>query len=122
MESIVGPRSRDADTDSELDYPQQRGTYTPSAESLPSPRFGQSESSTPTFHEQQLLMGGEPYPTWTADKQIPISKEEVCLTGICLVPFDRRSSAPTLVATPHNRWKVCISCVKSTVVMAISLI
>lgn len=61
-----------------MDYVQHRGgVYTPSAESLPSPRFGQSDVSTPTFSEQQLLMGGEPYPTWTTDKQIPISKEEV---------------------------------------------
>ena len=75
----IAPRGRDTDTESDLDYQHRGGVYTPSAESLPSPRFGQSDVSTPTFGEQALLMGGEAYPTWTTDKQIPISKEEVSI-------------------------------------------
>ena len=59
-----------------------RGTYTPSAESLSLPRFGQSDSSTPTTYlDQQILVVGDQYPAWTAERQIPISKEEVCVAA-----------------------------------------
>ncbi|KAF8635567.1 hypothetical protein AX15_000217 [Amanita polypyramis BW_CC] len=67
------------DTDSDGDVYGQR--YAPSAESLGPPavgRMGNSESSTPTFVDY----GGsasvrEPYPAWTPDRQIPLSKEEI---------------------------------------------
>ncbi len=79
MHSLAVGRSREyTDTESENEYLPPRGTYTPSAESLSLPRFGQSESSTPTFLDQQILVVGEQYPAWTAERQIPISKEEVC--------------------------------------------
>ncbi|TFK75742.1 1,3-beta-glucan synthase [Pluteus cervinus] len=66
------------DTDSDGDPYAQR--YAPSNESLgPPPGFrGQSESSTPTFVDYQGPAGArEAYPAWSADRQIPLSKEEI---------------------------------------------
>ena len=48
--------------------------YAPSNESLGPPRLGISESSTPTFIESGSR---EPYPAWNAERQIPLSKEEI---------------------------------------------
>ncbi|OCH86741.1 1,3-beta-glucan synthase [Obba rivulosa] len=62
------------DTDSEADVYEPK--YAPSAESLGPPRLGISESSTPTFVDSS---GGlrEPYPAWSSERQIPLSKEEI---------------------------------------------
>lgn len=49
-------------------------------------------------------MGGEPYPTWATDKQIPISKEEVSFLGLSAA-FTKRCFAPTGIVF-HGRWKV----------------
>lgn len=68
---LLGHRHRDTDTESELDAYAQR--YAPSAESLnPGMR---SDASAPTFdfgHGPR-----EPYPAWTSERQIPLSKEFV---------------------------------------------
>ncbi|KAM6501060.1 1,3-beta-glucan synthase [Amanita muscaria] len=62
------------DTDSDVDPYGHRDE--PSAESLGPPgRLGNSESSTPTFVDP--AGSREPYPAWTADRQIPLSKEEI---------------------------------------------
>lgn len=62
------------DTDSEADvYPAK---YAPSAESLPPPRMGMSEASTPTFIDSAAGTR-EPYPSWSSERQIPLSKEEI---------------------------------------------
>ncbi|KAF8878094.1 1,3-beta-glucan synthase [Infundibulicybe gibba] len=66
------------DTDSDVDVYGQR--YAPSAESLGPPvgRMGHSDSSTPTFTEHGGPAGTpEAYPAWSADRQIPLSKEEI---------------------------------------------
>lgn len=66
------------DTDSDGDVYGQR--YAPSAESLGPPvgRMGHSESSTPTFMDYTGPAGArEAYPAWSADRQIPLSKEEI---------------------------------------------
>ncbi|EIN14554.1 1,3-beta-glucan synthase [Punctularia strigosozonata HHB-11173 SS5] len=64
------------DTDS--DYDVNGPHYVPSAESLgPPQRMGISESSTPTFVDYGPTNGREPYPAWTAERQIPLSKEEI---------------------------------------------
>ncbi|TFK89235.1 glycosyltransferase family 48 protein, partial [Polyporus arcularius HHB13444] len=63
------------DTDSDVDvYGKQ---YPPSQESLGPPRIGISESSTPTFVDHNGVSGREPYPAWSSERQIPLSKEEI---------------------------------------------
>lgn len=66
------------DTDSDPDVYGQRPV--PSSESLgppPGSRMGY-ESSTPTFMEYNGPAGAkEAYPAWSADRQIPLSKEEI---------------------------------------------
>ena len=63
------------DTDSDHDVYGQR--YAPSAESLGG-RAGLSESSAPTFGDFGAAQyGREPYPAWSAERQIPLSKEEI---------------------------------------------
>lgn len=51
--------------------------YPPSQESLGPPRMGISESSTPTFIDHNGVSGREPYPAWSSERQIPLSKEEI---------------------------------------------
>lgn len=67
---------RDNDTDSEVDvYPHR---YEPSAESLMGgSRMGMSDSTTPTFTDYGPPGSREAYPAWSADRQIPLSKEEI---------------------------------------------
>ncbi|TFK52998.1 1,3-beta-glucan synthase [Heliocybe sulcata] len=61
------------DTDSDVDVYGQK--YAPSAESLGPPRM---ESSTPTFVDYGGPPGArEQYPAWTAERNIPLSKEEI---------------------------------------------
>ncbi|KAJ7507394.1 1,3-beta-glucan synthase [Mycena galericulata] len=62
------------DTDSDGDYAQR---YATSAESLSGQRTG--HTSTPTFSEYTSGGGGMPeaYPAWSAERQIPLSKEEI---------------------------------------------
>ncbi|EPT03223.1 hypothetical protein FOMPIDRAFT_78799 [Fomitopsis schrenkii] len=68
------PYGPQPDTDSEADvYPAK---YAPSAESLPPPRMGMSEASTPTFNDS-AAGAREPYPAWSSERQIPLSKEEI---------------------------------------------
>ncbi|KAL1948262.1 hypothetical protein VTO73DRAFT_12337 [Trametes versicolor] len=63
------------DTDSDVDVYGQK--YPPSQESLGPPRMGISESSTPTFIDHNGVSGREPYPAWSSERQIPLSKEEI---------------------------------------------
>ena len=67
------------DTDSDPDVYVQRPA--PSSESLAPPlgsRMGYPESSTPTFMEYGGPAGArEAYPAWNAERQIPLSKEEI---------------------------------------------
>ncbi|EMD36733.1 glycosyltransferase family 48 protein [Gelatoporia subvermispora B] len=63
------------DTDSEADVYEHK--YAPSAESLGPPRMGISESSTPTFIDSSGASLREPYPAWSSERQIPLSKEEI---------------------------------------------
>jgi hypothetical protein len=68
--------SAQQDTDSEADV-YGRG-YTQSAESLGQSRMGPSESSATAFAEYTASSGArEPYPAWTVERQIPLSKEEI---------------------------------------------
>ena len=39
--------------------------------------MGISESSTPTFVDHNGVSGREPYPAWSSERQIPLSKEEI---------------------------------------------
>ena len=77
--SLVSSLTAPQDTDSDGDAYGPR--YPPSAESLGPPgigRIGNSESSTPTFVDLGGPAGArEPYPAWTTDRQIPLSKEEI---------------------------------------------
>ncbi|KAJ8469972.1 hypothetical protein ONZ51_g8642 [Trametes cubensis] len=63
------------DTDSDVDVYGQK--YVPSQESLGPPRMGISESSTPTFLDHNGVSVREPYPAWSSERQIPLSKEEI---------------------------------------------
>ena len=64
------------DTDSDADVYGQK--YVPSTESLGPPRMGISESSTPTFVDSNGMPAvREPYPAWSSERQIPLSKEEI---------------------------------------------
>ena len=66
------------DTDSDPDVYVQRPA--PSSESLGPPpgRVGYPDSSTPTFMEYGGPAGArEAYPAWNAERQIPLSKEEI---------------------------------------------
>ena len=67
------------DTDSDPEVYGQRPA--PSSESLgppPGSRMGYSDSSTPTFMEYGGPAGArEAYPAWNAERQIPLSKEEI---------------------------------------------
>lgn len=60
------------DTDSDTDYAQR---YAPSAESLSAQRTG--HNSTPTFSEYAGGSTPEAYPAWSAERHIPLSKEEI---------------------------------------------
>jgi hypothetical protein len=67
------------DTDSDPEVYGQRPA--PSSESLgppPGSRMGYSDSSTPTFMDYGGPAGArEAYPAWSAERQIPLSKEEI---------------------------------------------
>lgn len=66
------------DTDSDGDvYGQRR--FAPSAESLGQPRFNYRDSSTPTLNYDFQPSSGIPeaYPAWSAERQVPLSKEEI---------------------------------------------
>ena len=67
------------DTDSDPEVYGQRPA--PSSESLgppPGSRMGYSDSSTPTFMDYGGPAGArEAYPAWNAERQIPLSKEEI---------------------------------------------
>lgn len=39
--------------------------------------MGISESSTPTFIDHNGVSVREPYPAWSSERQIPLSKEEI---------------------------------------------
>ncbi len=73
--SVFSCSAAQPDTDSDVDvYGKQ---YPPSQESLGPPRIGISESSTPTFVDHNGVSGREPYPAWSSERQIPLSKEEI---------------------------------------------
>ncbi|KAM5546011.1 hypothetical protein V8D89_000137 [Ganoderma adspersum] len=66
----------DYNTDSDADVYGQK--FVPSTESLGPPRMGISESSTPTFVDSNGMPAvREPYPAWSSERQIPLSKEEI---------------------------------------------
>ena len=65
-------QKRDADTDSEADAYGPR--YPPSAEYLPS-RMHSDDYAAPTVTEFHSGPVREPYAAWTAERQIPLSKE-----------------------------------------------
>ena len=67
------PPSAHPDTDSDVDVYGQK--FPPSSESLAPPRVI-SEASTPTFVDS-AAGNREPYPAWGAERQIPLSKEEI---------------------------------------------
>ncbi|THG95112.1 hypothetical protein EW026_g6480 [Hermanssonia centrifuga] len=69
---MYGPQP---DTDSDVDVYGQRPA--PSSESLGPPRMNFSEASTPTYLDSSPSGIREPYPAWTSDRQIPLSKEEI---------------------------------------------
>ena len=66
--------SAQPDTDSDVDVYGHK--YEPSSESLAPPRMGFSEASTPTFVDS-TPGHREPYPAWSSERQIPLSKEEI---------------------------------------------
>ncbi|TDL27758.1 glycosyltransferase family 48 protein [Rickenella mellea] len=66
----------DTDTESEVDVYGAR--YAPSAESLMNgSRNGLSESTTPTYDHYTPASVREPYPAWSSERPIPLSKEEI---------------------------------------------
>ncbi|KDQ20392.1 glycosyltransferase family 48 protein [Botryobasidium botryosum FD-172 SS1] len=68
---------RDTDTESELGDPYGQ-TYTPSSDSLMNPpRVAPSEMSSTPFPDYGPSGVREPYPSWSAERQIPLSKEEI---------------------------------------------
>ncbi|KEP48230.1 putative 1,3-beta-glucan synthase, partial [Rhizoctonia solani 123E] len=69
---------RDTDTESELEHPYLVQPYKTSNDSLINQqRPAPSEVSTPTFNDYAPGAPCEPYPAWGADRQIPLSKEEI---------------------------------------------
>lgn len=62
------------DTDSDDVYNNNR--YGRSAESLPGTRM-ETHSSTPTFYDYPSAGGPEAYPSWSSERRIPLSKEEI---------------------------------------------
>lgn len=70
---------RDTDTESELEHPYPAQPYKSSNDSLLNQQRGAapSEVSTPTFNDYAPGAPREPYPAWGADRQIPLSKEEI---------------------------------------------
>ena len=75
---ILGSSTAQQDTDSDPDVYQRPA---PSSESLgppPGSRVGYPDSSTPTFMDYGGPAGTrEAYPAWSAERQIPLSKEEI---------------------------------------------
>jgi 1,3-beta-glucan synthase len=70
--TLVAPQ----DTDSDIDGQAHR--YAPSSESYGPPRTGPSGASTPTFADYGPAANvREPYPAWSSERQIPLSKEEI---------------------------------------------
>lgn len=76
MSSFAAHPRQDGDTDSEVDVYGHR--YEPSAESLMNTsRNGLTDSTAPTYTEYGTTSVREPYPAWSADRNIPLSKEEI---------------------------------------------
>lgn len=74
---VANHRRGDTDTESEQDVYNRN--YAPSAESLnPGFRSGVSDISNPTV-DYGAAGVREPYPAWTSERQIPLSKEYVYL-------------------------------------------
>ncbi|KZT38590.1 1,3-beta-glucan synthase [Sistotremastrum suecicum HHB10207 ss-3] len=68
-----GPGQGDRESEADM-----YNRYTPSAESLMNARGAPSEASTHMYGEYNGPTGArEPYPAWTAERQIPLSKEEI---------------------------------------------
>ena len=73
---IIHSLSDHPDTDSDVDAYNPR--YAPSAESFGPSRMGYTDSSAPTLADYAGPPGAqEPYPAWTVERQIPLSKEEI---------------------------------------------
>lgn len=51
--------------------------YEPSAESLMNSRNGLTDSTAPTYTEYGTSSVREPYPAWSTERNIPLSKEEI---------------------------------------------
>ncbi|CAE7218516.1 unnamed protein product, partial [Rhizoctonia solani] len=72
------PYAGSHDTESELEHPYPAQPYKSSNDSLLNQqRPAPSEVSTPTFNDYAPGAPREPYPAWGADRQIPLSKEEI---------------------------------------------
>jgi len=85
--ALVAHRRGDTDTESEQDVYNRN--YAPSAESLnPGFRSGVSDISNPTADYGAAGIR-EPYPAWTSERQIPLSKECVSFASVQVVipPF-----------------------------------
>jgi hypothetical protein len=64
------------DTDSDFDVYGQK--YAPSADSLGPPRMGNTDSGAPTFVDNfGPATSRDQYPAWSAERNIPLSKEEI---------------------------------------------
>jgi 1,3-beta-glucan synthase len=64
------------DTDSDVDIYGQR--YPPASSESFGPRVGLSDTTATAYAEYAGPPGArEPYPAWTAERQIPLSKEEI---------------------------------------------
>lgn len=75
IDPLAAHRRQDGDSDSEVDVYGQR--YEPSAESLMNGRNGFPESTTPSYTDYGPAGTREQYPAWSADRNIPLSKEEI---------------------------------------------
>lgn len=62
------------DTDSDVEYGPR---YAPSVESLGPSRMGMPEAGTPYTEYAGAQAAREPYPAWSTERQIPLSKEEI---------------------------------------------
>jgi hypothetical protein len=68
--------SAQPDTDSDVDIYGQR--YPPASSESLGPRVGLSDTTATAYAEYAGPPGArEPYPAWSAERQIPLSKEEI---------------------------------------------
>lgn len=76
-------------------------------------RMGLAESTTPTYTEYGGPGVREPYPAWSGDRQIPLSKEEIDDIFLDLKQkFGfQADSMRNMVSTTHQRvWRQFVLC------------